>query len=238
MDSDHKQQTREQLILDSAAALIVHHGYDKTTFGDIATAAGLSRGLLYLHFANKDALLEALIYRETLLYTRIWLARQTADPQGGTIAAMYRNALFAINSRPLMAAFMRRDRRIFGSYLRRSGTDFQAYSSKSQWTTTLQQLQEVGAVRADIAPEVLACILDMLAYGLVSVDEFRRPDEIPPFDTTMEAIAALFDQALTPASGADLAAGKAIIHNFATRALAQFEQQMQQAAARTALETK
>ncbi len=220
---DVKQQEREKHILDKAAELIAHHGYDKTTVGDIAAAAGMSRGILYLHFENKEKLFEALVYRETLLYTRIWLERQDADPNGGTIAAMYRNALFAINSRPLMAAFMRRDRRIFGSYLRKPNNIFQVYQSKSQWTETLGQLQAVGAVRQDIKPELLATILDMLAYGLVSVDEMRAPDEIPPFDETMEAIATLLEQALTPKDGGDASAGKVIIRNFATSILAQLE---------------
>ena len=72
--------------------------------------------------------------------------------------------------------------------------------------------------------EVLAAILDMLAYGLISMDEFRAPDEIPDFDAMMEAIALLLDRALLPAAGGSASAGRAIIHHFATAALAQFEQ--------------
>ena len=159
-----------------------------------------------------------------MLYTRLWLERQDADPNGGTIAAMYRNALYAINSRPLMAAFMRRDRRLFGSYLRKPNNIFQVYQSKSQWTETLHQLQEVGAVRQDIKPELLATILDMLSYGLVNVDEMRLPEEIPPFDEMMEAIATLLDQALMPKEGGNSSAGKQIIHDFAISILAQLEQ--------------
>jgi AcrR family transcriptional regulator len=223
MGMDEKQQKREAHILDMAAHLITHHGYDKTTLGDIAEAAGISRGVLYLHFANKEKLVEALINREILLYSRIWSERQDADPNGGTIAAMYRNALFAINSRPLMAALMRRDRHIFGSYLRKPNNISEVYQSRSPWTETLHKLQEVGAVRQDIKPDVLAAILDMLSYGLVSVDEIRQPEEIPPFDDLMEAIAALMDRALAPKEGGNLEAGKAIIHDFATAALSQFE---------------
>ena len=221
---DHKQQARAKHLLDTAATLITQHGYDKTTMGDIAEAAGISRGLLYLHFENKEKLFEALVFRETVQYTRIWLARQTADPNGGTIAAMYRNALVALNARPLMAAMMRRDRRIFGSYLRKPNNLFQLPNTQSQWTETIRQLQDVGAVRQDIKAELLATILDLLSYGLISIDEIRPPQEIPPFDETMEAIATLLDQALTPQAGANSQAGKAIIHRFATSILEQLEQ--------------
>jgi AcrR family transcriptional regulator len=224
MSNNSKQQDREKRILDMAAALMIQHGYDKTTLGDIAEAAGISRGLLYLHFENKEKLFEALVYRETLQYTHTWLKRQEADPDGGMIAAMYRNALFAINSRPLMAALMRRDRRIFGSYLRKPDNLFHVYNAKSQWVETLRQLQDAGAVRQDIKPEMLATILDMLSYGLVSVDEMRATDGIPSFDETMEAIAILLDQALMPKDRGNASAGKEIIRNFATSILAQLEQ--------------
>lgn len=219
-----KQQEREQQILDAASMLMIRHGYDKTTLGDIAEAAGIGRGILYLHFENKARLFEALVHREIIQYTRIWLERQAEDPNGGTIAAMYRNALFAIKSRPLMTALMRRDRRIFGNYLRKPNNIFQVYTSTSPWTETLRQLQDVGAVRQDIKPELLATILDMLSYGLVSVDEMRTPAEIPPFDETIDAIATLLDQALMPKEGGNTSAGKTIIHNFATSILAQLEQ--------------
>jgi AcrR family transcriptional regulator len=223
-----KYQQRETHILDIAARLIIQQGYDKTTLGDIAEAAGLSRGLVYLHFENKPKLFEALVQREILLYTRVWLERQDADPNGGTISAMYRNALFAIKRRPLMAALMRRDRRVFGSYLRKPNNIFQSYKSSSAWTATLRQLQEVGAVRQDIKPELLAIILDMLAYGLVSVDELASPESVPSYDEMMEAIALLLDQALLPKNGGNASAGKEIIRNFATSVLTQLEQEQRQ----------
>ena len=40
--SDNKE--REQRILDAAAELFVHYGYDKTTVSDIARQAGVSKG--------------------------------------------------------------------------------------------------------------------------------------------------------------------------------------------------
>lgn len=224
MGNDDRQQAREQQILDAAAALIIHYGYDKTTMGDVARRAGISRASLYLYFENKEALVEALLFRESLQYTHAWLAQQAADPNSGTIAAMYRNALLAIESRPLMAAILRRDRRIFGNYLRKPNNRFQAGNAGWFWTETMRRLQAAGAVRDDIKPELLAAILDLLAYGLIGIGEIRSPEEIPPFDETMAAIAALLDRALTPEDGGNAAAGKAIMHDFVTTILAQLEQ--------------
>ena len=59
---------REERILDAAAELFIHFGYDKTTVSDIASEAGISKAAIYLHFKSKDDLLEALILRETEAY--------------------------------------------------------------------------------------------------------------------------------------------------------------------------
>ena len=49
---------RETRILQAAAQLFAHYGFDKTTVSDIAREAGVSKGAIYLHFASKEELLE------------------------------------------------------------------------------------------------------------------------------------------------------------------------------------
>jgi len=44
---------RPQQILDAAAAVIIRHGYDKTTMSDIAEEAGASRRTVYLYFKGE-----------------------------------------------------------------------------------------------------------------------------------------------------------------------------------------
>jgi len=46
--------TRER-ILDVATELFLHYGYKRTTVDEIATAAGISKGSVYLHFNSKEA---------------------------------------------------------------------------------------------------------------------------------------------------------------------------------------
>lgn len=41
-------------VLDSSLAVFCRYGFQKTTMQDIATAAGMSRAALYLHFKNKE----------------------------------------------------------------------------------------------------------------------------------------------------------------------------------------
>lgn len=53
-------QTRRQ-ILEAADRLFYERGFEATSFADIATAVGLSRGNFYYHFKTKDEILGAVI---------------------------------------------------------------------------------------------------------------------------------------------------------------------------------
>lgn len=52
-------QTREHLML-AALDVFHHHGVSRASLNEIAQAAGMTRGALYWHFKNKEALFEAL----------------------------------------------------------------------------------------------------------------------------------------------------------------------------------
>jgi AcrR family transcriptional regulator len=54
-------QWRRERLLDAALAVFVDKGIDGATIKDITAAAGVTQGLLYHHFAGKEALLMALL---------------------------------------------------------------------------------------------------------------------------------------------------------------------------------
>jgi AcrR family transcriptional regulator len=54
---------RRRLIEEAAAALFAEHGYAATRLEDIAARAGVTKQLLYQHFADKPALYLALLQR-------------------------------------------------------------------------------------------------------------------------------------------------------------------------------
>lgn len=56
-----KSEASIDRILDSALSLIVTRGFNGTTVDDIAKTAGLTKGAIYFHFENKDAILLALL---------------------------------------------------------------------------------------------------------------------------------------------------------------------------------
>jgi AcrR family transcriptional regulator len=209
---------RAERILTAAAELFVHYGYDKTTVDDIARAAGVSKGAIYLHFDSKDELLEGLVVREMMTYSEKWLDLIEADPQGGTIAGMYKNSLYALSSSPFMAAMFKQDGRVLGTYLRKPDNLFRTFQAQQNGSPRYQfvkMMQEAGAMRPELDPQVIAHIMDILAYGLVGMEEIKARAEIPPVEDVIEGIADLMDRALTPAGGGDSEAGKAILRQIA-----------------------
>lgn len=223
MAKSHNKE-REQHILNIAAKLFVQYGYDKTPVSEIARGAGVSQGTIYLHFKSKDALFEALLLREMQTYAEKWMALIDADPKGGTIGAMYKNSLYALSSSAFMAAIFKRDRRILGSYIRKPGSIFQQEQHKSRRYEFVKLMQQVGAIRQDLDPRVVAHVMNILAYGLVAMDEVMDKDDIPPTEDIIEGIADIMDRALTPEDGGNNEAGKMILKQIAEAARQQLEQ--------------
>lgn len=206
---------REKRILDAAANLFTHYGFDKTTVSDIAREAGISKGAIYLHYKSKDELFEALLLREMAVYAETWIANIEADPQGGTIGGMYKNMLGALNSSAFMTAVFKQDGRILGNYMRKPDNLFKQQQFKGTRQEFVQMMQDAGLVRADLDPHVTAHIMNMLAFGLVSMEEVMDKADIPPAEAIINGIADFMDRAMSPDGGTDSAAGKAIIKQLA-----------------------
>jgi TetR/AcrR family acrAB operon transcriptional repressor len=62
---DEAQETRSR-ILDAAERVFSEHGVSRTSFEDIAHAAGVTRGAIYWHFKDKSDLFAAMVNRVTL----------------------------------------------------------------------------------------------------------------------------------------------------------------------------
>jgi AcrR family transcriptional regulator len=224
---------RQQQILDAAAAVIIRLGYDKATMSDIAEEAGASRRTVYMYFKGKEELFEALLYREYMQYAQTWLEYIEADPRGGTFGGFYRALFHSVNRRPLIAAMLRRDRRVIGNYLRKRDNLFARMLSGVNTLDFFQALQAAGVIRQDIDAAVILHIVEMLSYGQLTIGDFKALDQFPPYDAVMEALADLMDRALRPplrepGDGApetgSSEAGKAILRQITTAARAQMEQ--------------
>lgn len=87
---------RRDVLLDAAAAFVAAGDVESISMESVAERAGVSRPLVYKHFANRGALLAAVYRRETtLLHEELAAAVATADTLEAKFRALIRGALQA-----------------------------------------------------------------------------------------------------------------------------------------------
>jgi len=80
MRNEDRKSRRKEAILDAFQALIAKYGVDKTTMQEIADAVGISVGTLYNEFADKEALIDAVVERlEASISRKISNLKFTSD---------------------------------------------------------------------------------------------------------------------------------------------------------------
>jgi AcrR family transcriptional regulator len=84
-----RKEARPQELLDAALDLFVERGYAATRLDDVAAQAGVSKGTLYLYFANKEDLFKAVV-RENLVPV-LDEAQVLIDQYQGTSAQLFRD---------------------------------------------------------------------------------------------------------------------------------------------------
>jgi AcrR family transcriptional regulator len=61
-----EDSSKRRQILDGASKVFMDLGFDGASMGEIARAAGVSKGTLYVYFADKNRLFEAIVEEETI----------------------------------------------------------------------------------------------------------------------------------------------------------------------------
>lgn len=90
------RERRRDLLLDAAASMVADGDVEAITMDAVAERAGVSRPLVYKHFANRHELLGAVYSRESaLLHAELEAAVTAATSFEGMVRALIRGALDA-----------------------------------------------------------------------------------------------------------------------------------------------
>ena len=106
---------RAERIIDAAAGLLLRYGYAKTTIEDVARAAGVAKGTVYLRWRTREQLFLALLRRERAallddVREAVAAARGPADTR-----LLMAEIVRAYQRRPLLTAVLMRDTAVLGA---------------------------------------------------------------------------------------------------------------------------
>lgn len=164
-------------LLDAAERLFLAHGVAGTSLQDIAAAAGLTRGAIYWHFADKLALFDAMMARVDLPLEQA-LAAAEAGAQDGRSA----DPLAALRTLALVPFTLMREeprvRRVFTILMHRAEfvgdlapLDGRQHESLRAFLVRLERLFEAarrsGALAPGTDPRLAAIALLALIDGLL-----------------------------------------------------------------------
>jgi AcrR family transcriptional regulator len=155
---DHLQARRRQ-ILDGARAAFARHGYEGATVRILEQEIGLSRGAIFHHYADKDALFLA-------------LATQDADTMVHTVTeyglVQVMREMVGAPDTGRLGVQLEVARRV------RTDADFKVtwapYSARIHRATLdrLERQRATGSLRADVDIEQLAGYLELVWEGLIA----------------------------------------------------------------------
>jgi AcrR family transcriptional regulator len=66
--SSTDDSAKRRQIVEGARSIFLANGFDAASMNDIARAAGVSKGTLYVYFTNKEQLFEAIVHAECLVH--------------------------------------------------------------------------------------------------------------------------------------------------------------------------
>jgi AcrR family transcriptional regulator len=187
-----KAQWRRERLLDAALATFVDKGIDGATVKDITAAAGVTQGLLYHYFDDKDALVQAILEERGFLPE---LRRLLADPPGRpaavvlpALAAGFRRLLAehaelvtlffaAARANPAvradLQAFVTEGQQLLADYLaaRVAAGELRPHDTRTAAQLLLSTLAIGQVTGADTDP---AAVVELLLHGLTAPAEGGR----------------------------------------------------------------
>lgn len=157
--STDKLEARRRQILDAARAAFARHGFEGATVRVLEEAAGLSRGAIFHHFADKDALFVALAEADVAEMAET-VARQglvqvmrelIANPDPGWLGTQLEISR-RFRTDPAFRSLWAERRTAVGDATR----------------DRLHRQLAAGVLRDDVDVEVLASYLELVLEGLVT----------------------------------------------------------------------
>ncbi|MFI7633961.1 TetR/AcrR family transcriptional regulator [Nonomuraea sp. NPDC049400] len=198
-------------ILDSARELVADHGVRKVTVSEIAGAAGVGKGTVYLYWPTKEDLILGLFARELLAFLDEVIARITADPTA-VLPRHLAPLLIRTGLRsPLARRLTAKDAELLRLLIEQAGDRdlFDRTQPSAMCEAVMPILRRHGLIRQDrpLADQSYAMHAMLTGFGTA----MSHPDSAPPSagdpgDVLADTVALLLEPAVASAGQAVTAA--------------------------------
>ncbi|PRB19178.1 TetR/AcrR family transcriptional regulator [Microbacterium sp. MYb62] len=175
---------RRERILDAAEELVLARGFDAMSVASIAGHAGIGKGAVYLEFAGKHEILDALLQRGTTRMNDRVRAELGDHPR---LSSAYRASARALSDDALMTAAFLDDRGILGAHVAEI-TDGRYRDRQQRVVEWLHGLQERGEIVPDVDVDALALALSSASIGLLTAAQLLGPFEPAQLERAIDTI--------------------------------------------------
>jgi TetR/AcrR family fatty acid metabolism transcriptional regulator len=179
-------EQRRRRILDAARSCFGAAGFAGATVGAIAERAGVSNGLLYQFFRNKEQLFEVVLREIIGDWVRAMLPREAAhETASRALEGMFRRSVEFCREHPLLPALLRGDEELQLSRIREAGRD-RVQPHRELVASILRRGIEAGEFKPDLDVASVADVICQLQADY-SARAYRRDPRYPDSPALIDA---------------------------------------------------
>ena len=189
-------------LLDAAEAVFLEQGVSRTSLEQIARHAGMTRGALYWHFKDKDALFDAVHQRAQVTSEELLEQLSSVSDHSNPLEALRENfrQVFKVLSQPRVQrvhTILLFRREFYDQVTTGGNTRDITLECLSRLTQTLERMQKAGYVLT-CPPDIAARTIHSTTSGLIH-EWLRAPDSFNLCDEGGRVMEWILDS-LLPAS--------------------------------------
>lgn len=178
---EREKERRRKAIIDAAERVFFSRGMERATMDEVAEAAELSKGTLYLYFKNKNELLHAIVGRGLkILYSRFTAAVEKAEKGIDKIKALGKAYFEFFKEEPdYYAAMLHQDTYEVDPETLKNNPNFAICIELGNKLFALMQEAvrigiEDGSIRRDIDPVKLSLVLWGHSSGVLHLMKSKK----------------------------------------------------------------
>ncbi len=176
---------RRQRILEAARRCFGEGGFAGATVSEIARRAGVSNGLLYTFFRNKEHLLAVVLQEILRDWVRAMVPRDASESAGAALEGMLRRSVEFCRTHPLLPALLRGERELQLQRIR-GASRHRVQAHRDLVAGILRRGIAAGELRRDLDVPAVADVICQL-QAEYSSRAYRQDPDFPDDPAIVEA---------------------------------------------------